>query len=93
MGRTNPTSYGATEPHLWHVGTIPPKRWETCRETSEGKARTHSYDDVINPLIELAMERENGSQMDNYLCKHLLRETPAERNARERSSQPHSNPG
>ena len=48
MGRTNPTSYGPTEPHLWLVGKIPPKIWENCREMSVRKARTHSYDDLID---------------------------------------------
>ena len=93
MGRMNPISYGPTGPHLWLVGKIPPKTWENCRETCERKARTHSYDDLIDLLIERAMERENDSHMDKYLRKHLRRETPAERNPRGRSSQPHSNPG
>ena len=57
MGRMNPTSSGPNEPHLWLVGKIPPKTWENCRETSERKARTHSYDDLIYLLMELAMER------------------------------------
>ena len=93
MGRMNPTSYGPTEPHLWLVGKIPPKTWDNCRETSERKARTHSYDDLIDLLVELAMERENDSHMDKYLRKHLRRETPTMRNPRGRSSPPHSNPG
>ena len=55
MGRMNPTSYGPTEPHLWLVGEIPPQTWENCRETSEKKAQTHAYDDLVDLLIELAM--------------------------------------
>ena len=35
MGRMNTTSYGPTEPHVWLVGTIPPKTGVNCRETSE----------------------------------------------------------
>ena len=34
---------------------------------SERKARTHSYDDVIDLLMEMAMERDNDSHMDKYL--------------------------
>ena len=93
MGRMNPTSYGPTEPHLWLVGKIPPKTWDECRETSERKARTHSYDDLVDLLIELAMERENDSHMDKYLRKHLPRETLAEKNPGGRSLHHHSNPG
>ena len=93
MGRTNPSSYGPTEPHLWLVGTIPPRTWENCKETSERKSRTHSYDEFVDLLIELAMERENDSHMDKYLRKHLRREAPAEEPQGGRSPQPHSNLG
>ena len=93
MGRMDPSSYGPTEPHLWLVGKIPTRTWDNCRETSEIKARTHSYDDPVDPLIELAMERENDSHMDKYLHEHLRRETPAEKSPGGRSPQPHSNPG
>ena len=92
-GHMNPTSYGPIEPDLWLVGKIPLKTWENCRETSERKARTHSYHDLIHLLLELAIERENDSHMDKHLRKHLRRETPAEENPGGRSSQPHSNPG
>ena len=39
------------------------------------------------------MERESNSHMDDYLRKHLRRETPAEKGPGGRSFQPHSNPG
>ena len=61
MGRMNPLSYGPTEPHLWLVGNIPTRTWDNCRETSERKARTHSYDNLVDLLIELATDRENDS--------------------------------
>ena len=93
MGRMNPTSYGPTEPHLWLVGKMPPRTWENCRETSEGKSRMHSYDDLVDLLIELAMEREIDPHMDRYLRKHLPRETPAEKAPEGRSPQPNSNLG
>ena len=93
MARTNPTCYGATEPYLWLVGKVPPKTWENCRETSERKSGAHSYDDLGDLLIQLAMETENDSHMDKYLRKHLQRETPAEKGPGGRSPQPHSNPG
>ena len=92
MERMNPTSYGPTEPHLWLVGKIPPKSWESCRETSERKARTHCYDDLIDLLIDLAMERENDSHMDKYLPKHLRRETPAQKSPAGRLSKKKSLP-
>ena len=93
MGRMNPSSYGPTEPHLWLVGRILMRTWDDCRETSERKARRHSYDDLVDRLIELAMERENHSNMDKYRRKHLRRETPAEKSPGGRSPQPHSSPG
>ena len=93
MGRMNPSSYGPTEPHFWLVGKIPTRTWDNCGETSERKARTHCYDDLVDLLIELAMERENNSHMDKYLCKHLRRETPAGKSPGGRSPQPHCNPG
>ena len=71
MGRTNPSSYGPTEPHLWLVEKIPTSTLENCRETPERKSRTHSYDDLVDLLIKLAMEREKDSHTDKYLRKHL----------------------
>ena len=53
----------------------------------------HSHNDLVDLLIELAMERENDSHMDKYLCKHLRRETPDEKAPGGRSPQHHSNPG
>ena len=93
MGRMNPTSYGPTEPHPWLVGKIPLNTSENCRETSQRKARTRSYDDVIDLLMELAIEWDNDSHMDQYLREHLQRETPAEKSPGGRLPQPHSNPG
>ena len=93
MGRMNPTSYGPTEPHLWLVGKIPPRTWDNCRETSERKYRTHYYDDLVDLLIKLAMERVNDSHMDKYVRKHVRRETPAAEGPGGRSAQPDSNPG
>ena len=91
MGRMNPSSYGLSEPHLWLVGKIPTSTWDNCRVKSERKAQTHPYDDVVDLLIELAMERENDSHMDKYLRKLLQRETPAEKSPGGRSPEPHSN--
>ena len=79
MGRMNPVSYGPTRPHLWLLGKIPTRTWENCRETSERKSRMHSYDDLADLLIKLAMERENDPHMDKYLRKHMRREFPAEK--------------
>ena len=47
MWRTNPLSYGLTEPHLWLVGKIPTRTWDDCRETSERKSPRHSYDVLV----------------------------------------------
>ena len=66
-------SYGATEPHLWLMGKILSRTWDDCRTTSERKSRTHSYDDLVDLLIELAVERENDSDMEKFLKKHLGR--------------------
>ena len=66
-------SYGATEPHLWLMSKIPQRTWDDCRGTSERKSRTHSYDELVDLLIELALERENDSHMEKFLKKHLGR--------------------
>ena len=34
------------------------RTWDDCREMSARKARTHSYDDLVDLLIELAMSKE-----------------------------------
>ena len=61
FSRMNVGSYGATEPHLWLISKIPQRTWDDCRSTSERKSRTHSYDELVDLLIELALERENDS--------------------------------
>ena len=48
-GRMKPICYGPTEPRLGLVGNIPLRTWGSCRGTSERKAQTHSYDDLIDP--------------------------------------------
>ena len=65
----NVGSYGATEPHLWLMSKIPQRSWDDCRSTSERKSRTHSYDELVDLLIELALERENDSHMEKFLKK------------------------
>ena len=37
------------------------------------KSRTHLYDELVDLLIELALERENDSHMEKFLKKHLGR--------------------
>ena len=73
FSRMNGGSYGATEPHLWLMSMIPQRTWDDCRATSERKSRTHSYDELVDLLIELALERENDSHMEKFLKKHLGR--------------------
>ena len=62
----NVGSYGLTEPRLWLVIEIPTPTWDDCCTTSERKSRTHTYDDVVDLLIELALERENDSHMERF---------------------------
>ena len=73
FSRMNVGSYGATEPHLWLMSKIPECTWDDCRAGSESKSRTHSYDELVDLLIELALERENDSHMEKFLKKHLGR--------------------
>ena len=73
FSRMNVGSYGATEPHLWHMSKIRQRTWDDCRSTSQRKSRTHSYDELVDLLIELALERENDSHMEKFLKKHLGR--------------------
>ena len=69
----NVGSHGATEPHLWLMSKIPTRTWDDCHTTSERKSRTHTYDDLVDLLIGLALERENDSQMGKFLKRHLGR--------------------
>ena len=73
FSRMNVGSYGATEPDLWLMSKIPQRTWDDCRSTSERRSRTHSYDQLVDLLIELALERENDSHMEKFLKKHLGR--------------------
>ena len=78
FSRMNVGSYGATEPHLWLMSVFK-RTWDDCRSTSERKSRTHSYDELVDLLIELALERENDSHMEKFLKKHSGRGgTPTE---------------
>ena len=76
----------ATEPHLWLMSKIPTRTWDDCRATSERKGRTHSYDDLVDLLIELALERENDSHMEKFLKKHLVEVVPLPPNVAKGSS-------
>ena len=73
FSRMNVGSYGATEPHLWLMSKICQRTWDDCRANSERKSRTHSYDELVNLLIDLALERENDPHMENFLKKHFGR--------------------
>ena len=64
-------SHGATEPHLWLMSKIPSRTWDYGPTTSERKSPTHTYDDLVDLLIELALERENDSHVEKVLKKHL----------------------
>ena len=59
------------EPHLWLAKKIPTRTWDNCHSTSERKRRTQTYDDLVDLLIELALERQNDSHMETFLKKHL----------------------
>ena len=69
----NVGSFGATEPHLWLMSKIPTRTCDDCRTTSERRSRTHTYDDLVDLLINLALERENDSHMEKFFKKHLGR--------------------
>ena len=71
FSRMNIGSYGATEPHLWLMSKTSSRTWDDCRTTSERKSRTHTYDDLVDLLIKLALERENDFHTEKFLKKHL----------------------
>ena len=71
FSRMNLGSYGATEPHVWLMSKIPTRKWDDCRTTTERKSRTGTYDDLVDLLIELALERENDYHMQKFFQKHL----------------------
>ena len=77
FSRMNLGPYGATDSHLWLMSRIPTRAWDDCCANSERKSRTHSYDDLVDLLMELALERENDSHLEKFLKKHLGRgDTP-----------------
>ena len=55
------------------MSKIPQRTWDDCRSTSERRSRTHWYDELVDLMIELALERENDSHMGKFLKKHLSR--------------------
>ena len=71
FSRMNVGSFGATEPHLWLMSKICIGTWDDCRAISERKSLTHSYNDLVDLLIELALERETDCHMEKFLKKHL----------------------
>ena len=73
FSRMNVGSYGPTEPHLWLVSKIPTRTSDDCRTTSETKSPTHTYDDLVDLLIELALQEENDFNMETILKRHLGR--------------------
>ena len=73
FSRMNVGSFGATEPHLRLMSKIPSRTWDECSTTSGRKSQTQTYDDLVDLLIELALERENDSHMEKFLKKHLGR--------------------
>ena len=73
FSQMNMGSYGATEPHLCLISKIPSCMWDDCCIMSERKSRTHTYDDLVDLLIDLALERENDSHMEKFFKKHLGR--------------------
>ena len=66
----NVGSYGPTERHLWLVNRIP-RTWDNCRTISERKSRTNTYDDLVDLLIKLALERENDPHIEKFLKRHM----------------------
>ena len=38
------------------MSKIPTSTWDDCRTTSESKSRAHTYDDLVDLLIELEGE-------------------------------------
>ena len=96
FSRMNVGSYGATEPHLWLMSKIPQRTWDDCRSTSERRSRAHSYDELVDLLIELAVERENDSHMGKFLKKHLGQAgtpTPARGEGKGPNNPPNPNQG
>ena len=73
FSRMNVGSYGATESHLLLMSKIPQRTWDDCRATPKRKSRTHSYDELVDLLIELALGRENDTHMKKFSKKHLGR--------------------
>ena len=77
FSRMNVGSYGPVHPHLWLVSKMPTRTWDNCRTTSERKIWTHTYEYLVDLLMELALERENDSNMEKFLKRHLGRgDTP-----------------
>ena len=75
------------KPHLRLVSKIRTRTWDDCRTSPE---RTHTYNDLVDLLIELSLKRENDCHMKKFLKRHLDRgATPTpERGKGNRSKNP-----
>ena len=73
ISQMNVGSYGPREPPLWLVSEILTRTCDDCRSTSERKSLTHTCNNVVDLLIELALERENDSNMEKVLRRPLGR--------------------
>ena len=66
------SEYGCDLEYLFsRMSKTPSRTWDDCRTTSERKSRTHAYNDLVDLLIELPLERENDSHIGKFLKKHL----------------------
>ena len=73
FSRMNVGSYGPTEPHLWLASEIPTHTWDHTCSISERKRQTHTYDDLVDLLIELVLQRKNDTHIEKFLKRHLGR--------------------
>ena len=63
FSRMSVGSDGPTEPDPWLVGKIPLRTWQDCRSTFKRKRHTHTYDNLVDLLIDPVLERDNDSNL------------------------------
>ena len=63
-GRLTPGSYSSDDLLFWLVAKLPRELWDECRLTAERKARSLRYEDLCVLLLEIALEKESETALE-----------------------------
>ena len=66
VGRLTRSCYGSDELLFWLVAKLLQELWDECRSTAERKARALNCENLSEPLLELALEKESDQHLNAY---------------------------